>query len=445
MLIIGMLGKTLRKCIVLNTLRPTSTKQDTLDDLFREYLRVLNATLERLPSAHSSLELHHLTYSTIRETSFLPSDIVEEARKDVWAKRKTVKTGFKKCSIRLNKRWFELVRTARDNPSFKITYSPYRTITVPVRLDAHWNRLSLFLSSGWDFDNLSLLSRNRIAVVLEKKFVPTVNDRRYILGVDVGSETFAAVTVYDTEELKVVKQLYLGQDVATRQRWYEERRAMLQHLTRKGTDMDKAKKKLTKLKHDQRNFVNTRSGQVAKEITDLAVEYNASVAIENLHLRAKRRNIDLTNGEKKLNRKARKKINKIPFGKLRDYIEPDCEMSNTPLDILDAYHTSKWCPHCGSVNPGHYSGNYALYKCQTCGNIVNSDRKSSLTVAIKSLLERNISTQSLTNLDSIKFQISRRRPPVTVVGLFRHRPCPDEAGLSFAVHEYLPANGMLRS
>ena len=316
-------------------------------------------------------------------------------------------------------------------------------MTIPVKLDAHWDRLNVYLSDGWMFDNISLLRGNRIAVVIEKTFLPAVNNRRYILGVDVGSSTLAAVTVYDTQELKVVKQLYLGQDVAERQNWYLERRAMLQHLTKKGEDKDKARKKLRKLKHDQRNFVNTRSGQIACEITELAEKYDASIAIENLGLRAKKKEIDMAKGEKKLNRKARKKINRIPFGKLRDFLTPNCEISQTPLDIIDAYHTSKWCPQCGSVNPGHDKSNYALYTCKTCGNIVNSDRKSSLVVAVKSLLERMTRNQGLTKPDSIKIQISRRRPPVTVVGLFRL--CPDDACLSFAVHDINPADGMLRS
>ncbi len=428
---------TLRKCVVLNTLDLTSKKQDIVDSLFSEYLRVLNATLEKLPEAKSSTELHNLTYSTIKNTSFLLADTVEEARKDVWAKRKTVKNGFKHCSIRFSNRLFKFINTDRGNPCFKVTCSPRKTVAIPVKLDNQWNRLNTFLGDGWGFDNISLLSDNRIAVVLEKEFPEPVNSRRYIVGVDVGSTTLAAVTVYDTLNHRIEKQLYLGRDVAVRQRWYEERRARLQHLSRKGIDKDKAKKLLKKLKHDQNNFVKTRSGQVAKEIIHLAEKYNASVAIEKLKFRAKRKK--RVEGEKKFNRKAAKKINTIPYGKLRDFLQSNSEKSQIPLDIPDAYHTSMWCPHCGSVNPGHDRSNYALYTCKTCGNIVNSDRKSSFVVAVKSLLERTY--QGHTKPDSV--QISRRRPPVTVVGLFR--PCPDEACLSFAVHEHQPANGMPRA
>ncbi len=165
---------TLRKCVVLNTLDLTSKKQDIVDSLFSEYLRVLNATLEKLPEAKSSTELHNLTYSTIKNTSFLLADTVEEARKDVWAKRKTVKNGFKHCSIRFSNRLFKFINTDRGNPCFKVTCSPRKTVAIPVKLDNQLNRLNTFLGDGWGFDNISLLSDNRIAVVLEKEFPDTV-------------------------------------------------------------------------------------------------------------------------------------------------------------------------------------------------------------------------------------------------------------------------------
>ncbi len=60
--------------------------------------------------------------------------------------------------------------------------------------------------------------------------------------------------------------------------------------------------------------------------------------------------------------------------------------------------------------------------------IVNSDRKASLAIAIKSVLERN-KTHSLTNLNYI--QISKTRVPVD--GLLRS----DDVGMKVAVqHDY---------
>jgi len=405
-------GEVLRKCIVLNTVELTPRKQRLLNGFFSEYLRVLNETLKHLSDAKSSTQLHHLTYSNIRETSFLPSDIVQEARKDVWAKRRTIKNEFKRCSIRLNKRWFKLVTSERGNPCFKITYSPHKTFTIPVKLDNQLKRFNSLLDEGWCFSNISLLGSSRIVVVLEKKFPEPENNRRFVVGVDVGSSTLAAVTVFDTKTSKVERQLYFGRNVAEKQRKYFERRKKLRSHADKGSG--KAKKYLNKLGHKQRNFVKTRSGQVAKEIVNLAKSYDASIAIEKLSLRSRKH---------RFNKKANRKINKIPYARFREFLTSNCEQFGIPLQFVDAYHTSKWCPHCGAVNKGHHAGNYALYKCKKCGMVVNSDRKASLAIAVKSVLERT--SQDLTK--SCFAQISNTRVPVN--GLVR----PDADGSSFAV------------
>jgi len=404
----------LRKCIVLNTVDLTPKKQEVLDSFFSEYLRVLNETLKRLPGAKSANQLHHLTYSDMRKTSFLPSDIIEEARKDVWAERKTVKNGFKRCSIRLNRRWFKFVRSKRGNPCFRITYSPQKSLVVPIRLDRQTQRFGSFLNDGWDFKNISLLQNGKIAVVLERGSPPPHEGGRFVVGVDVGSSTLAAVTVFDAQTSKVVKQLYFGRDVAVRQRKYLERRAKLQSYADRGSG--KARKYLKRLMRKQANFVRTRSGQVARAIVDLARHYNATIAIEKLSIRGRKH---------VFNRKANRKINRIPHAQLRRFLESNCERLSVPIQEVDAYHTSKWCPHCGAVNQGHQPKNHALYRCGKCGMIVNSDRKASLAVAVKSVLERT--TQDCTS--SCFVQISGTRVPVN--GLLR----PDAVGSSFAVHE----------
>jgi IS605 OrfB family transposase len=406
-----MVGDVLRKCILLNTLKLTSNKQRIFNGIFSEYLRVLNETLKSLPNAGSSTELHHLTYLNVRKTSFLPSDIVQEARKDVWAKRKTVKEGFRWCSIRLNQRWFRYVKSKRGNPCFKVTYAPGKSFVVPIKIDGQLERFNRFLCNGWTFRNISLLRGGRIVVVLEKKFPAPENARRFVVGVDVGSTTLAAVTVYDSKNGRVAKQLYLGRDVARKQRQFQERRSRLQAHADRGSR--KARKYLKKLRHKQRNYVKTRSGQVAKEVVALAHRYGASVAIEKLGFRSRKH-------EK--NRKANQKINRIPYARLKEFLASDCEQSGVLLHKVDAYHTSKWCNHCGAVNPGHYSKNYALYKCK-CGLVVNSDRKASLVVAVKSALER--AAQDVTNPRFAQFSSAR----VPVNGLVR----PDAAKQGSAV------------
>ncbi|MBI2579539.1 MAG: IS200/IS605 family element transposase accessory protein TnpB [Candidatus Aenigmarchaeota archaeon] len=417
----------MRKCIVLNNRDLTSSKKSVLDRFVFEYLRTLDAHCLQLPMALSSTYLHHLTYSGIRKTSFLPSDIVQEARKDIWKQGKyfegngfTEGTDFKQCSIRLNKRWFRFIKTERGNPCFKVTYSPKKTLVIPVQTDRQYERFNSFLNEGWVFDNVSVLSDGRISVVLEKEFEKPEIKHRYAVGIDIGSSTLAAVTVFDTHTSKVVRQVYFGKDVAKQQRRFIKRRDYLKSLADKGSH--RAVQSLHRLKRNQRNFVKTRSGQIAKEIINLAKSYDAYISVEKL------KNVRGKKG--KFNRQANQKISKIPYGKLKEFLKSNCEMFQIPLHEVDAYHTSKWCSRCGAVNRGHTLKNYAIYKCGSCGQTVNSDRKASLAVAVKSVLERN-KTRSLTSLSSI--QISKARVPVN--GLLRSDAVDDLRSVS---HNYQP-------
>ena len=402
----------MRKCIVLNIVGLDTRKTSILGKFISEYLRVLELTLKKLPAAKSQNDLHHLTYSDIRKTSFLPSDIVQEARKDVWAKRKKIKNGFRHCYIRLNRRWFRFVKTGRDNPCFKITYSPKKTFTIPLKLDKQLQRFNSFLGDGWNFKNISLLESGKIAVILEKEFPKAEFTQKRVLGIDIGSSTFAAISLFDTRTGKVMKQIYLGRDVAIKQKRYLKRRAKLRSLADKGSNH--ARRKLERLKNSQFNFVKTRSGQLAKEITEFAKANKAYLAIEKL------RNIRGKKG--KFRKSANQKISRIPYRKLVQFIESNCEMFQIPIHKISPYHTSKWCPNCGAVNLGHASANYSLYKCCECGLVVNSDRKASLTVAIKSVLER-----ADKGAESPPTQFSSTGAPVN--GLFR----PDEVRVEVAV------------
>ncbi|MGC9037779.1 MAG: zinc ribbon domain-containing protein, partial [Candidatus Micrarchaeia archaeon] len=138
---------------------------------------------------------------------------------------------------------------------------------------------------------------------------------------------------------------------------------------------------------------------------EMALQYNADISIENL---------------KRFNPKGRKfnrEVMRIPFFTFKKILVQRCFDKGITLNIVDVWHTSKFCSHCGAVGKGHDSRNYALFRCKKCGAEVNSDRQASLNIAIKSLLERRDATNRKT------LQISNRRVPVN--GLVR----PDEVGL----------------
>ena len=78
----------------------------------------------------------------------------------------------------------------------------------------------------------------------------------------------------------------------------------------------------------------------------------------------------------------------MPFLKFKEILASRCFDKNIILSIIDAWHTSKFCNHCGAVGKGHDSRNYALFRCKECGVVMNSDRNASRNVALKCLLER---------------------------------------------------------
>jgi IS605 OrfB family transposase len=225
-----------------------------------------------------------------------------------------------------------------------------------------------------------------VAYFSKEKEIP---ERKNILGIDVNAKHFAVSVI--SPEGKVIYQTYLGKHIWVRRKKIMERRAMLQSLN--------AVKKLEILKHKERDFVDTNLGQMVREIIRIANRFDADISIERLE-RFK------TKG-----RRFNKTVMRIPFFKFSQILEQRCFDHNISLNIIDSWHTSKWCSHCGAVGNGH-SSNYSLFKCK-CGQVVNSDRKASLAIAVKSLLERKGHTSN----PDIPIQISERRVPVN--GLLR--------------------------
>lgn len=105
---------------------------------------------------------------------------------------------------------------------------------------------------------------------------------------------------------------------------------------------------------------------------------------------------------------------RIPFFTFRKNLVQRYFDKNITLNVVDAWHASKLCNHCGAVGKGHGSGNYALFRCKECGAVVNSDRHASLNIAIKPLLERRGHKPNQSDF----VQISNRR--VTINGPIWH-------------------------
>ena len=276
---------------------------------------------------------------------------------------------------------------------------PRNRIAVPIKKNLNFIRFESLIKDGWTCKTFGLTPSLEICAYLSKEKVTL--RRHNVMGIDINNKNFAYTVL--TPEGEILKQGYLGQHIWPAKVHFAQRRAMLQSL--------QALKKLKRMRHRQRNFVYTNIGQMVREVILLATKYDADVSIEKLsRFQPKGRSFN-------------KKVLTIPLYIFRRILEARCFDNDITLSRVDPYHTSKWCTRCGAVaKNGHAGKNYSLFRCQECGLAVNSDRKASLAVAVKSLLER-----THPNAHPELVQLSSRRVPVN--GLFRPSPMPQDQQL----------------
>jgi len=387
----GLLVSRLQRAILLQT-DATLTKQKILSNFQQAATVEVNRLLsERGRYKRFNDFWHGVGSESKRLTGFNVQAVCDLAR-GAWRKQKgctsvggvTVKFNVPRNCKTFQTRAFNFV---------DLGLYPKKRLAVPIRKNQNWSRFSELLGSGWTCKTFGLTPNLQIVAYMSKPDADLPR-RKNMLGVDVNSKGFAVSIL--SPEGKVLRQLYLGKDIWQKRKKIFERKSLLCSYADGGSCV--AQKKLDATKHKEHNFVKNRIGEVVRDVTTLALKYDADVAIENL----KR----FSSKGKRFNRQ----VMRIPFYSFRKNLEQRCFDKGIALSIVDGWHTSKWCSRCGAVGKGHDAANYSLFRCG-CGLVVNSDRKASLAVAVKSLLERNKPT------DHSEFQFSSRR--VRVSGLVR--------------------------
>jgi IS605 OrfB family transposase len=388
----------MKRAILLQTLA-TKSKNNRLNEFIDKALNEYNRLLSEREGCKRFMEFHHKTLSTCKANTSFNIQIVCSLIRDAWKKKTDKVNGLAvKFNVPRNCKTFR----TKSNFFVDLGVYPRNRIAIPIKQNRNYQRFQDLINNGWVCKTFGLTTDLQIVAYLSKdKEIP---QRKNIMGIDINAKYFAISII--SPKGKVLYQTYLGKHIWIRRKKIMERRAKLQSMN--------AKRKLKRIKNYERNFIKTNLGQVVREIIKLAIKYDADIAIEKL----KR--------FKPIGRRANKIIMRVPFYKFKQILEQRCFDNNIKLNIVDSWHTSKWCSHCGAVADGH-SSNYSLFKCK-CGQIVNSDRKSSLAIAVKSLLER----KHISNPD-ISVQISKRR--VLVSGLLR----PNAVGSLCSVnHSYQP-------
>lgn len=363
------------KTVSLNLLPLTKSKERKLFLTLTEYCRVANEILSVLKSKTptSSCKLHHLVYPIIRSRSGLPAQLIQDIRREVWGKRKRGVRCFRKLPISYNvPRSGSLKTTARANPIFTVATINGR-VALPIKKDNGYQRFLRLVKIGYNFTHFKLFFQNTwvVQVVLKREFeISKPSPSQKIIGIDIGTNTLAAVTVYDPVTKRSLKQLYFGRDIWQTKRNICIRRSKLQAHAYHGSK--KARRGLRHLDRRERNFNQTRCYQIAHQIVTLAEKYGAVIAIE-----------DLTGiGKSKLSRKVNRKVKRTPFYKFGQILQHVAWQKGISVETVNANCTSQICSRCGNRGARRDS----TFECK-CGFTTNADRNASVNIA-KLLWER---------------------------------------------------------
>jgi len=364
----------MKRAVLLQTLA-TDSKNKQLGAFMDSAISEYNRLLSERERCNTFMQFHRKTLSASKQNTSFNVQVRCSLIRDAWKKKADKVNGLTvKFNIPRNCKTFN----TKSNFFVRLGLYPRNRIAIPIKKNRNYQRFQGLIKDDWVCKTVGLTKDLQIVAYLFKE--KDITQRKNILGIDVNAKHFAVSVI--SPEGKILYQTYLGKHIWVKRKKIMERRARLQTLN--------AVKKLEKLKHKERDFVKTNLGQVVREIIKLAIKYNADISIEKLgRFGVKGRRFNRT-------------VMRIPFFKFRQILEQRCFDYNIQLNIVDSWHTSKWCSHCGALAKGH-SSNYSLFKCK-CGQVVNSDRKASLAVAIKSLLERKDTTNTSNSIQISKWR-----------------------------------------
>jgi len=230
------------------------------------------------------------------------------------------------------------------------------------------------MGDGWAATSVLMTCRYRFLVLLNKN-PSSLHTTENVVGVDQNSNGIG-VTVMRKADGRILKQLYLGRNLSLRQIRYENRRAKLQEYRDKEGHRGKAGLKLRELSGRQRDYVGTNTWLLTKRLTDLATHHNATIAIERLH--------KLRRQKGEMNRKSRRKTNRIPYGFFRHAFIHKSAQLGIPIVEVPPRHTSQTCPRCGRLSRRNRR-NWRYFRCRQCGFEANADRVASVNICRKAI------------------------------------------------------------
>ena len=254
---------------------------------------------------------------------------------------------------RFIKDWFRVKDTKLTTNWIKIPNSKKRGVGIWLPLKFHQEMPNNFkLNDSW------LVKKGEkyyIHFCIDiPEILPYITKKMY--SIDLGLRNPVTMVENESRETK-----FLGKEI-------KQIRGKYFHL-RKKLGQNKNLKMIRKIKHKERNKINSIFHKISKEIVKMAYENNAAITIGKLEA------LPLDNG-----RKMNRKVSNFGYYKFTQYLKYKAQALGVPFYEVNEAYTSKTCSVCGAI--GKRVKNW--FTCM-CGYKDNADRNAAFNIGKRGL------------------------------------------------------------
>ncbi len=261
------------------------------------------------------------------------------------------------------------------NQSVKVVVNDNYLTSLWVRIGVYGKRGGIWLpiktgSKGLELINtcktmgIKIIKKNNIyyvSITIQKE----VQEISYsnILAIDLGEKTIATVSGTAQEQ-----PLFLGRNVRGIRRHYA--------WLRKKLGNKKLLKEMKKIKHNEKNKVDSILHEISKKIIDISVASNSIIVLGDLK--------GIRNSAKKKGKRMNRIVSNMPYHKLTQMITYKAKWKGIRVVKINEAYTSITCNKCGHNNKDNRKSQ-GLFKCKECGWEVNADYNACLNIINRSL------------------------------------------------------------
>jgi putative transposase len=327
----------------------------------------------------NAVQLHDLTYETLRASTDLSAQVVQSAIRVVASKYATARTQkrtlMKPVFFRQQAVMLQGGEKGRD---FSFTRHGLSVWTVDGRQKPLYFKSSPHFDeylTEWKLGDACLFIRKN-NVYLNVSFKREVDDiekpNGAVIGVDRGINYLAVVT--DGKRQRFFAGGYIKH---VRQRYDNIRASLQRRKAQKPTRS--VRRVLKRLSGRKARFMRDVNHQVSKAIVEFAHKTgNPTIAIEHLD--------GIREQAQRIRKQQRKEINSWAFGQLQDFITYKAEIHGFEVLEIDPRNTSKGCSCCGHIEPANRHRH--VFSCKACGYTLHADLNASRNIRLRGLLAR---------------------------------------------------------